>query len=178
MQLLKTLPNHKPLKNRQRVRDYQRLLRGMARILIGIGVALNALAATNDNRLSLAANSPHQALVLFYTATCPHCQRFVPILKRYADASHLPVLAFTLDGGTLPDFPDSLTPSVEEVRHFFRDQSPVVPVVFWIDGAHQTIVPVLQGEATLSQLTQRMQLVIASSRREYDEFNRFNARGA
>lgn len=177
MPSLKTMANHKPLKKRQRVRDYQRLLRGMARILIGIGVALNALAV-EESGASLATNPPHQALVLFYTATCPHCQRFVPILKRYADANHLPVLAFTLDGGTLADFPDSLTPSVEEVRHFFRDQSPVVPVVFWIDGVHQTIVPVLQGEATLSQLTERMQLVIASSSRQYDEFNRFNARGA
>lgn len=177
MQLLKTIPNNERIKNAKRVMDSRRLLRWVALVLMGLGFSLNARAAANDNRLSLATNPPPQALVLFYTATCPHCQRFVPILKRYADANHLPVLAFTLDGGTLPDFPDSLTPSVAEVRHFFHDQSPVVPVVFWIDGAHQTIVPVLQGEATMAQLTQRMQSIIAASSGQYDEFNRFNARG-
>lgn len=177
MQSLKTIPNNERIKNAKRVLDCQRLIRWIALVLMGMGFAINALAA-EENGVSLVVNPPPQALVLFYTATCPHCQRFVPILKRYADASHLPVLAFTLDGGTLPDFPDSLTPSVEEVRHFFPDQSPVVPVVFWIDGAHQKIVPVLQGEATLSQLTERMESVIASSSRQYDEFNRFNARGA
>ncbi len=96
------------------------------------------------------------AFVLFYMASCPHCQRFDPILKSYAVHHHVPVLAYTLDSRSLPSFPQSLTPSPAELRHFFPHGNVVVPTVFVMDLKHHKIEPLLQGEATAMQLDARM----------------------
>lgn len=101
--------------------------------------------------------APRDALILFYTSSCPHCQRFVPLVRQYAVNHDLSVLAYTLDGVSLPEFPDSVTPTQAEIRQFFAKKAPVVPVLFWMDTGSQHILPVLQGEATYSQLTSRMQ---------------------
>lgn len=96
-------------------------------------------------------------LVLFYGASCPHCQRFDPIVKHYAVAHQLPVLAYTIDGSALPSFPDSVSPSPEETRRFFPHGGMVVPTLFLIDGGAKTILPVLKGEASAEQLARRIE---------------------
>lgn len=166
----KKIPDNESLKNIKRVVFFQPVMRWVALILMGMGCWINASVAANEQR-ALTENSPRQALVLFYTASCPHCQRFAPVLKRYADSHQIPVLAYTLDGGILPDFPDSVTPTLDEVQHFFLNKKPVVPVVFWIDGFHRQIAPVLQGEATGAQLAERMRAVSIVSAYQTDAVN-------
>ena len=100
---------------------------------------------------------PQQAFILFYSAQCPHCQRFDPVLKAYAVRHHIPVLAYTLEGGSLPSFPNSVMPTPAELHRFFPNGHPVVPTLFLMVFAEQRILPVLQGEASSAQLAHRMQ---------------------
>lgn len=101
------------------------------------------------------------ALILFYLHSCPHCQRFDPVLRQFSDNHHIPVLAYTLDGESLPDYPESATPTQTEVMKFFPNQNPVVPTLFLMDETTHRIYPVLQGEATENQLSGRLsQLVV------------------
>lgn len=95
------------------------------------------------------------AFILFYLHSCPHCQRFDPILRDFSENNKIPVLAYTLDGQALPSFPDSVNPTKAEVMKFFPTKSPVVPTLFLMDQQTHRIYPVLQGEATESQLSQR-----------------------
>ncbi len=106
-------------------------------------------------------NSPKEALILFYMASCPHCQRFDPVLKAYAVKHHIPVLAYTLDGRSLPSFPQSVLPSQAEMNRFFPNGHPVVPTLFLMNLDQQKIMPVLQGEAKAYQLDQRLQQIHA-----------------
>ena len=46
-------------------------------------------------------------LVFVFRSDCPFCHRFAPVLKRFAQAHGLTVLAVSLDGGTLPEYPDA-----------------------------------------------------------------------
>ncbi len=114
----------------------------------------------------LQNNRPREAFILFYMASCPHCQRFDPVLKAYAEKHHMPVLAYTLDGRSLPSFPRSVLPSQAEINRFFPNGSPVVPTLFLMNLDQHKIMPVLQGEAKAYQLEQRLQQI-----HELDEKN-------
>lgn len=118
--------------------------------LSSVALAFNLYSEFNQD------TRPKQAFVLFYMSSCPHCKRFDPILKEYAEVHHIPVLAYTLDRQSLPSFPSSVTPTQEEVQHFFPDGNPVVPNLFVINMNSKRIMPVLQGEATMAQLSSRM----------------------
>lgn len=99
---------------------------------------------------------PRYALVLFYAAGCPHCRRFDPVVKQWARTHHVPVIAWTLDGGVLPVFPDSQVPSKAVMAHFFKGTPVVVPTLFLADTARHALLPVLQGEASPGQLGARL----------------------
>lgn len=116
---------------------------------------------TNNNVLESAQSSNNRfVFILFYLHSCPHCQRFDPILKMFSESHNMPVLAYTLDGQSLPSFPNSVTPTQSEVSKFFPTQNPIVPTLFLIDEKTHQIYPVLQGEATEDQLSERLSQLI------------------
>ena len=138
--------------------------RAMKKIMTYVGAILASIVIIPSLAMAAPRYSeysqegvPHEAFVLFYMSSCPHCKRFDPVLKEYAESHHMPVLAYTLDGQSLPSFPRSVTPTQEEVQHFFPNGNPVVPNLFVIDMSSKRIVPVLQGEATMAQLSSRME---------------------
>lgn len=45
-------------------------------------------------------------LFFFYESTCPYCQEQAAILKTFQDLHGMNVMAISLDGGGLPEFPD------------------------------------------------------------------------
>ena len=96
------------------------------------------------------------AFILVYMSTCPHCQRFDPIVKEYVTSHHIPILAYTLNGIALPSFQDSVTPTQDEIQKLFPNGSPVVPALFVVDLKDHTIIPALTGEASAQQLHDRM----------------------
>lgn len=119
----------------------------------------------NANSLIAENNAQVQnrfAFVLFYMSTCSHCQRFDPILKSFSSENHIPVLAYTLDGNSLPSFPNSFTPTKNEVLKFFPTENPVVPTLFLMDEKTHRIYPMMKGEATLDQLSQRFDQIQSS----------------
>ncbi len=132
-------------------------------LILGFCLGLFSLTsvASETVRVYQSSDTPHEAFILFYMASCPHCRRFDPIVKQYASDHHLPVLAFTLDGQSLPSFPKSLLPSQAEMNRFFPDGNPVVPTLFLMDYDQHKIIPVLKGEATMSQLGERLQQIHA-----------------
>ena len=111
---------------------------------------------------SIAFAMPNQeprkdvAFVLVYMSTCPHCQRFDPILKQYVVKHKIPVLAYTLNGISLPSFKDSITPTQAEIDKLFPDGHPVVPTLFVVDKKHRQLIRAITGEASYAQLKQRM----------------------
>lgn len=98
----------------------------------------------------------HAAFVIFYMSSCPHCRRFDPILKQYALSHRIPVLAYALHGEVLPSFPDSRTPTPDELKQFFPNGHITVPALFLMDLKTKKLYPVLSGEATAEQLDRRL----------------------
>ena len=131
-------------------------------VLISI-VCFTSILSLADKTVRVYSQNirPREAFILFYRASCPHCQRFDPVLKAYAVKHHIPVLAYTLDGRSLPSFPQSVLPSQAEMNRFFPNGHPVVPTLFLMNLDQHKIMPVLQGEAKTYQLDQRLQQIHA-----------------
>lgn len=150
---------------------------------------MNGAWAINENLISalknMSSNNPASikqanvtqnnharfAFVLFYMSSCPHCQRFDPILQSFSAQNHVPVLAYTLDGKSLPSFPNSVNPNQSELLKFFPDKNPVVPTLFLMDEANHKIYPVLQGEATMDQLSMRFSQITSETKNQSDAEN-------
>jgi type-F conjugative transfer system pilin assembly thiol-disulfide isomerase TrbB len=128
-----------------------------------IGNQINTIIVNHDSnpnaKIDINQNKSENrfAFVLFYMSTCPHCQRFDPILKVFGVENHIPILSYTLDGNALPSFPNSFTPTKNEVLKFFPSENPVVPTLFLMDQKTHRIYPVLRGEATQEQLSHRFE---------------------
>ena len=127
------------------------------KVMMLIGLILSQLLSITAMARAINLNAEPKAFVLFYMASCPHCRRFVPKLKHYAVAHHIPVLAYTLDNQQLPSFPHSFTPTRAEIHKFFQGRAVVAPTLYLMDLSQHKIMPVLQGEATIYQLNKRMQ---------------------
>lgn len=91
------------------------------------------------------ATQPY-ALVVFFRSTCPHCQRFTPIVKQVASDNHLKVYAYSTDGGALPAFPTPLRATPSVLGTFFTGLPEVVPTVFLINTNTMGFSLVTQGE--------------------------------
>ena len=72
--------------------------------------------------------------ILFYRSTCPHCQRFDPILKQFSDITGIRVVAFTTDGVALPAFPNSVPVSRQVIAQYFGQGAQIfVPTLFLLN---------------------------------------------
>jgi conjugal transfer pilus assembly protein TraF len=60
-----------------------------------------------DHEQAVRSLAATHGLVFVFRGDCPFCHRFAPILKRFAQAHSLTVLPISLDGSTLPEFPEA-----------------------------------------------------------------------
>lgn len=105
------------------------------------------------------ADWSHYALVLFYESTCPHCQRFVPVVADVASKGNIKLYAFTLNGGTLPAVAKDSTPAAGDIiNNFYQGAaSHEVPAVFLVDVNTMAYLPVSVGEEPEGQFVSQVQ---------------------
>ncbi len=120
--------------------------------------------------LDIVADST--GLLFFFRSDCPVCHRFAPILKQFASRYDIEVIAISLDGGTLPDYPQP------EFNHKQAEKLnvPVVPAVYAANPTTQTIVPIAFGLVTEDILLQRLieQLIPTEERLVQQQFESSN----
>jgi conjugal transfer pilus assembly protein TraF len=90
----------------------------------------------------------HSGLFFFYRSTCPYCQRFAPILKHFAETNHITIIAITMDGISLPEFPDSKHDSGQAEKFHVT----VEPSLYAVDPTTQKAYPVAFGLTSETEL--------------------------
>lgn len=98
--------------------------------------------------------------ILFYRSSCPYCQRFDPVLKKYSEDNGIKVIAFTLDGISLPSFPNSIPVSRKVIEEYFGDNEISVPTLFLLNIANLHAYPVSRGALSYYDLVSRMNELI------------------
>jgi conjugal transfer pilus assembly protein TraF len=102
-----------------------------------------------DTVRALAAT---HGLIFVLRSDCPFCHRFAPILKRFEQEFGITVLAVSMDGGTLPDYPDARPDNGIASRLQARS----VPAVYLTQPSRREIRPVGFGLMSDSELLERV----------------------
>lgn len=98
------------------------------------------------------------AFVIFYRSTCPHCQRFDPILKQFSQDYGFKVYAYTTDGSSVPSFPKSMPMTQTVEKTFFNSPNIEVPSLFLINVKTMKAYMIDQGEMSYQDLNTRVKL--------------------
>ncbi len=96
-------------------------------------------------------------LVFFFSSTCPHCQKFDPVFKRFLQAYPFKHMDFSFDGKTLPGFKDAMLPRPALIQKFFPGGHVSFPTVFLVNTKTLITYVVSMGEKTYPQFLSRME---------------------
>jgi len=107
----------------------------------------------------LATLSERYGVFYVYLSTCPYCQAYSPILKNFAERYGITVQAVTLDGGVLPDWPETVVNQGQWQAWGLADQS--VPATLLYDRQTKKIIPVAFGLLSEAELEERIYLTTA-----------------
>lgn len=94
-------------------------------------------------------------LWLFYRSDCPYCHKFAPIVKRFAESIGIHITAISMDGISIPDFPDSKVDQGQAEKSGVQ----VVPALFAVNPNKEEIIPVAHGLLTELELLERISAI-------------------
>lgn len=100
--------------------------------------------------------SKTHGLFFFYSTGCAYCKHFAPIVKSFASKYGWNVIAISMDGGLLPEFPKA-TPN-NGTAEALGIQS--LPTLMAVDPTREEIVPLSYGLSTHDQLEERIRVLI------------------
>lgn len=98
-------------------------------------------------------------LFFFYTTRCPYCIKYSPIVKVFAESHGISVLPVSLDGGKLPEWPDSVHNN-GQLESFGLAGKPV-PITVLFDNQNKKLVIVGFGLLTVNELEDRIYELIS-----------------
>ena len=111
-------------------------------------------------------------LVLFFRSTCPHCHRFVPILKDFVHYYHVRLIAYSTDGKDIDGLHAKAMTGREYKDYFVQGGFRAVVPALFLQNLHtgQTYA-VLFGEATPGQLASRMNDLLKHIQQQEEKAN-------
>lgn len=111
-----------------------------------------------DTEAKIRALSQTHGLFFFYSGSCGYCRAFAPIVKRFADQYGWPILAISLDGDSLPEFPESRRDTHVAQKLGIR----AVPALLAVNPTTGHILPLSYGLSTHDQIEARVRLLTKS----------------
>jgi conjugal transfer pilus assembly protein TraF len=99
--------------------------------------------------------SQEYGLFFFFKGTCAYCHHFAPIVKDFAKKHGWSVLAVSLDGGTLPEFPEARRDNGMATRL----QVSHVPALIAFHPSSGQMIPLAYGLVSESEIEERIDLL-------------------
>lgn len=97
--------------------------------------AVRALAATHG-------------FLFFYSSTCEYCHVFAPTVKRFAERYGIHVMAISMDGKGLPEFPEAVPDNGIAKKLGVMSW----PALFAVDPRTRQVIPLSNGVVSVSEL--------------------------
>lgn len=105
-----------------------------------------------DRTEAVARVAASHGLFFFFKGSCPYCHAFGPILRRFSERYGIEVLPVSLDGGTLPEFPDPR----RDTRVASELGVSTVPSLFLVDPQQRNVIPLGSGVMSADELAERI----------------------
>ena len=98
--------------------------------------------------------SSRYGLFFFFSTGCPYCKTFAPVVKRFSEKYGWPVLAISLDGGRLDDFPDAQSDNGAAAKLGVTS----LPTLLAVNPQTGTVLPLSYGYNALDGIEKRLQI--------------------
>ncbi len=95
-------------------------------------------------------------LFFFYKSTCPYCRRFAPMLRNFAEHNGITIIPITMDGISLPEFPNSKTDSGQASQFHVT----MTPSLFAVNPYNQKAFPVAYGLTSETELRDNIYKIV------------------
>ncbi|MEC9364766.1 MAG: conjugal transfer protein TraF, partial [Pseudomonadota bacterium] len=119
---------------------------------VGASAYLKADSDAASDEAQLAAAARRWGLLFFFRGSCPYCHRLAPLLRRFAEHYGFDIVGVSLDGGTLPEFPQPRRN--DRAAESLGVQA--VPALYLADPQTRRIVPAAFGLVGWSELVRRV----------------------
>lgn len=111
-----------------------------------------------------SVNTADWNVVLFMASDCSYCKRFDPVLKQVSEKTGVAVFPYSLNGEADATFPNAVPAPPAVVAAFFAQGLPVAtPTTFLVNVNTMDTFPLLQGDATEQQLSDRLDTVLTEA---------------
>lgn len=108
---------------------------------------------TEKNRtLKIQNLAKTHELLFFFEGGCPYCEAFAPVVKRFAEKYTFKILAISLDGASLKDFPEFQKDNGIAARFKIRH----VPTVLAVNPRQGQVIPFVHGFLSENELEKRL----------------------
>ena len=101
---------------------------------------------------AIAKLAKESGLFFFYSNSCVYCHKFAPVLKEFATTYKIAVIPITVDGGILPEFPESKLDKGQAAKFNVT----IMPSLFAVNPYTQKSYPISQGLISQSDLRKRI----------------------
>jgi len=117
-------------------------------------LAINVFDEQQRDRQAQAVRSlaATHGLIFVFRGDCPHCHRFAPILKRFEQEFGFTVLAISMDGRAIPEYPNAQPDNGMAARL----DAKAVPALYLTAPATRQIAPVGFGVMSMTDLVERI----------------------
>lgn len=109
----------------------------------------------NDITERIRSLAQEYGLFFFFRKNCSYCHGFAPIVKRFAHKYGWSVLAISLDGGALPEFPHAKRNNGIATRF----QITHVPALIALHPSTGKLIPLAYGMVSESEIESRVELL-------------------
>ena len=107
-------------------------------------------------RKTIKSLSEENGLFFFFAGDCPHCHTFAPVVKRFSELYGWNVIAISVDGGSLPEFPDAQSDN----GLFKAWEVKVLPSLYAVNPATKTVIPVAYGVTAMDEMENRIMTLV------------------
>lgn len=123
-------------------------------------MAISSYDAQRDGKRTAASDQLAQThgVFFYFRGDCPYCHQLAPILKMYQRNYGVEVFPVSLDGGTMPEFPNA---RVDNGSAQNLNVS-TVPAVFLADKRTGRIQPLGYGVMSLEEIVNRVYVLTAT----------------
>lgn len=101
--------------------------------------------------------SEEYGLFFFFAGDCPYCHQFAPIVKMFAETYGWEVIAISVDGGPLAEFPNAQADN----GLFQAWDIKVLPSLFAVNPTTKEAIPIAYGLTSLDEMENRIMMLVS-----------------
>jgi conjugal transfer pilus assembly protein TraF len=108
--------------------------------------------------------SKEYGLFFFFSGDCEYCHQFAPIVKQFSEHYGWEVLAISLDGKKLEEFPNAQPDNGLFEQWQQGEKGQVIPALYAVNPNTGHVIPIAFGMTSIDQMETRIMAIVGEKR--------------